>query len=381
MITIITPSCRQKNLQRLYESIEFHIIEKWIIVYDTSKNRTYEKLFASNPKIIEVEHNESGKAGHAQRNYGTTLVEDGHIYFLDDDNIIHPDFWAVVAILEPTKFYTFDQRRNSKTILKGNNIRLSKIDTAMFIVHKKHTVGILWNKDMYNADGHFISEIYTKYTNDHIYIDQICCYYNYLSTSQESGRLVHYEDLQRNFLYSHTNKHNSIVRNLVSNPIANPANPIAKPIANHITKSIANHITKPISNNITKPIANHITKPIANHITKPIANHIAKLTKPLTNLAKPLTNLAKPLTNLAKPLTNLAKPLTKLTNPANPANPAKPANPTGNNRIPKYRLTQKGIISPPPNVSYPDISPCPFSRGYRHLETPCVNSIKHKAEI
>jgi hypothetical protein len=221
MITIITPSCRQNNLQKLYESIEFDIIDKWIIVYDTSKNRTYNKIFTTNPKVLEVTCNEIGKAGHAQRNYGMNLVKKGHIYFLDDDNIIHPDFWAVVHILEGTCFYTFDQQRTYASILKGNYIRVGKIDTAMFIVHKKHTAGILWIKDRYDADGHFISEIYSKYRPEHKYINQVCCYYNYLATPQLPRRVITYQEMTQGSV--NTNRaipnRNLVISNIVPNVI------------------------------------------------------------------------------------------------------------------------------------------------------------------
>lgn len=250
MISIITPSCRQENLQKLHDSIEFDKIDKWIIVYDTSKNRTYKKLFTNNSKILEVEHDEIGKAGHAQRNYGTRLVKDGHIYFLDDDNIIHPDFWAVVSILEDKKFYTFDQQRTSKTILKGNIIRTSYIDTAMFIVHKKHTDGVLWKKERYDADGLFISRIYAKYRNSHIYIEQVCCYYNYLITSQLPRSVVSFQDLTRNSFHSRINrdKPNIYVKpplNLIGNPRDLPIK-IENTVQNTIQKTIESSPGTPV---------------------------------------------------------------------------------------------------------------------------------------
>jgi hypothetical protein len=110
MLTIITPCCIQLNIQKVFNSIQFDKIEKWIIVYDTSKGRKYNKLYENHPKIIEVECN-AGISGNPQRNYGMTLVDDGFIYFLDDDNIVHPDFWSILDSLDPQYFYSFDQHR------------------------------------------------------------------------------------------------------------------------------------------------------------------------------------------------------------------------------------------------------------------------------
>jgi hypothetical protein len=180
MLTIITPSCRQLLLHKIKESIEFEKIDRWIIVYDTSKNRSYNKIF-NHPKILETFCDHVGVVGHPQRNYGLSLVENGHIYFLDDDNIIHPNFWSIVNRLDIRFFYTFDQMRNKNgQLLLGNNVRVNHIDTAMFIVHKNHIKDIKWHEDRYNADGYFITDIFRTNPRSHIYINELACYYNFL---------------------------------------------------------------------------------------------------------------------------------------------------------------------------------------------------------
>jgi len=180
MLSIITPCYRQNNIPKLFNSINFDKIDKWIIVYDTSNERKYDKLYDTDPKILEVEC-DKGISGNPQRNYGLTLVNDGYIYFLDDDNIIHPNFWFIVDKLDGEHFYTFDQMRNKNgQVLYGNNIAIDNIDTAMFVVHKKHINEIEWMCDKYNADGYFISDINKNNNGKHIYIKSICCYYNYL---------------------------------------------------------------------------------------------------------------------------------------------------------------------------------------------------------
>jgi len=181
MLTIITPCCRQSNLPRLYESICFEKIQKWIIVYDTSKDRKYEKMYVGHSKILEVECNDIGVVGHPQRNYGMDLVEDGFFYFLDDDNIIHPNFWILTNSLSDSYFYTFNQLRDNKEqILPGDTIATSRIDTAMFVVHKNHVKGTRWRTHEYDADGHFIIDILNKNRYFHVYKNAIGCYYNYL---------------------------------------------------------------------------------------------------------------------------------------------------------------------------------------------------------
>ena len=186
MLSIITPCYRQYNIPKLYNSIIFDKINKWIIVYDTSNNKKYNKLYENHEKILEIECSIIGKVGNPQRNVGINYVDDGYIYFLDDDNIIHPNFWSIINILDSNVsnvFVTFDQLRKNRT-LYGKNIKVNQIDTAMFIVHKKHINNIKWREDKYNADGFFITEIYDNNKKLHKYMNQIGCYYNFLENNK-----------------------------------------------------------------------------------------------------------------------------------------------------------------------------------------------------
>ena len=91
-IYIVTPCYRQQNLETIRKSIDFSVIHKWYIVYDTSRDRHYTKIF-KDPQIIELECSDFGIAGHPQRNFAIDIIEDGFIYFVDDDNIVHPNCW------------------------------------------------------------------------------------------------------------------------------------------------------------------------------------------------------------------------------------------------------------------------------------------------
>lgn len=184
-ITIITPSCNIKNLPMLYYSIKFDKINKWIIVYDTTKE-SYCHLFSNHKQIVEVDCKSSlnGIVGNTQRNYGLSLVDhDNFIYFLDDDNIIHPDFWEIIKELEEDTIHTFNQYRdknNLDNILLGNRIEKYCIDTAMYIIHKNMIGDIKWQEDLYEADGKFISDIYSTGKYKQKYFNNSFSYYNYL---------------------------------------------------------------------------------------------------------------------------------------------------------------------------------------------------------
>lgn len=177
-LTIITPSYRTDNLQKIKDSIDFDYVNEWIIVYDGSKITDCPNLFIDNDKIKEYVYKGSGLSGNPQRNFALTKItnKDTYLYYLDDDNTIYKPFYKLLDIIDKGKIYTFNQ----KDRIKGNNITVGGIDTAMCLIHYSLCEGIKWITDKYDADGYYIKECYDKNTNKHIYIDEDLCTYNVL---------------------------------------------------------------------------------------------------------------------------------------------------------------------------------------------------------
>ena len=112
-LTIITPSYRVNNLLEIKKSIHFEYIEEWIIVYDGSKITDNPNIFENqeNNKIKEYVFKGEGISGNPQRNFALTKITnpDTLIYYLDDDNIFHPDMYKLLNIIDNDKMYTFNQ--------------------------------------------------------------------------------------------------------------------------------------------------------------------------------------------------------------------------------------------------------------------------------
>ena len=190
-VVLITPSIRLNNLLKIRDSIKFEYINKWIIIYDGSKITENPKLFTNDSfsdKIEEHVYKGDGKSGNPQRNYALDLIKDmdTYLYYLDDDNIIHPELYTLLSTLEDNRMYTFDQQRSDnifpyKTLLKGDNIALYNIDTAMMLIDYNLCRNIRWDAYKYNADGLYITECYEKNKNNWIYIDKTMAFYNLLS--------------------------------------------------------------------------------------------------------------------------------------------------------------------------------------------------------
>lgn len=187
-LSIITPCSRPVNLKRIAESIQFDKIDRWYIVYDTSPAkgttvpRTYEKQFLDNPKISELECN-IRCWGNPQRNLALSLITNGLVYYLDDDNIIHEAFWSELDSFDLDHLYSFDQYHcNKQLIVKGGRLQEKFIDTAQYIVPRQLIGDLVW--DMLDAglgsDGRFTEDLNRLHGSKHVYVPKVLCYYNFL---------------------------------------------------------------------------------------------------------------------------------------------------------------------------------------------------------
>ena len=181
-LTIITTAYKLDLLKKkVYDSIHFEHVHEWIIVYDGTKIAEDFRMFKGHPKIKEYVYRGEGISGNPQRNYALSKIteEDTFLYYLDDDNIIHPKLYDLLVILRKNFLYTFDRED-----LKGNKIQARHIDTAMFLVYFGLCKELRWKADIYEADGIYISDIWKKLGNC-VYVPLTLCYYNKLSKIQE----------------------------------------------------------------------------------------------------------------------------------------------------------------------------------------------------
>lgn len=177
-ITIVTPSYRINNLLEIKKSINFNYINEWIIVYDGGKITNNPEIFKGQEdgKIKEYVYKceNGGISGNPQRNHALNIITDSNamLYYLDDDNVIHPNLYRLLNIISNDKMYTFNQYCR----IKGNNIKVNCIDTAMAIIPYNRVKNVRWILDKYNADGFYIEQCYTKC--NHVYVDNNLCFYN-----------------------------------------------------------------------------------------------------------------------------------------------------------------------------------------------------------
>ena len=192
-VHIITPCCRPGNLDTLRQSIRFDMIDTWHIVYDTSHGRSYPGRYTGVPKIVETECDVPAAVGNAARNSALDAIpvtdDDAVVYFLDDDNTMHPRFWEELPAMDATHIYTWDQDNDidPDSILTGNDPRLRHIDTAMVLAPRTLIGDLRWDLDLYWADGVFIEALVDKHRDRHIYLPQVLCTYNAVAPRAHTG--------------------------------------------------------------------------------------------------------------------------------------------------------------------------------------------------
>ncbi len=188
LLTIITPCTIPGNLKTIQESIDFNYVKEWIIVYDEKYVSSIPtNVFDKTDKIKEYICGDKGVNGNPQRNFALSVVQnqDTFLYFLDDDNLMHPDFYHFLSEIEPGKMYTFNQSRPEtefpfKPVLKGSTPQVQNIDTGMMLIDFQLCNDIRWINENGNADGFYINECYRRNIENWIFVDKILSFYKKL---------------------------------------------------------------------------------------------------------------------------------------------------------------------------------------------------------
>lgn len=177
-LNIITPCYRTENLHKISKSINIPRENyRWMVICDLNELPPEEKI----PENCEIylHTDKNSKVGNSQRNFALDLINDGYVYFNDDDTIIHSDLWKNIMNCD-SDFISFIQERKDKVIrLRGKVIEVGSIDTHNFVVSRSIVGKIRWKIDEYRADGMFAREC-KKESKSYFYIPKVLSTYNSL---------------------------------------------------------------------------------------------------------------------------------------------------------------------------------------------------------
>lgn len=199
MLNIITPCSRLGSLPimnteiaELYQAIPD--LKWWIIVDGNCSPEIGPtiKRKLDHPYVhMEVVAGE-GRSGNDQRNRALDLAEPGFVYFLDDDNILHPDFIKYIQSLmdrmvnegKQGAVWHQDVRQRYVRRIAPDRIKMGMIDTAQYLLTTDIIGDLRWIPDEHCADGFFIEELHRKNPDKFLYIDMVLCYCNEIGRYQ-----------------------------------------------------------------------------------------------------------------------------------------------------------------------------------------------------
>jgi hypothetical protein len=178
-LNIITPCSRPENLKAIKESINIPKRNyRWIVVFDREEIPTDFYL----PKNAEYHCYKQWNScvGHGQRNYGLSLINKGHVYFNDDDTVIHPEFWENIKYCKEMDFISFNQANKDGSMrLNYDTPGVGFVDSHNFIVKAEVAKQKLFEVNLYYADGIYAEECF-DISKKILYIPKVLSIYNSL---------------------------------------------------------------------------------------------------------------------------------------------------------------------------------------------------------
>jgi len=195
-ISIITRCTRTQNLEIIKESIFNNVPNgfnlTWHILFDTAvlKDIDAELLSRLNTDNIVLHFKKGDEWGNWNRLNDLIQQISGWIYNLDDDNILHEDFYQKVSETianNPKCLGLIFSQKVGGIDFSGVDVReadpkntvVQKIDLAQWLIHSELHLNNLYGSG-YRADGEFIESLYKENPDSFVFIKDILCYYNAL---------------------------------------------------------------------------------------------------------------------------------------------------------------------------------------------------------
>lgn len=192
-IHILTRCSRPNNLLKVANSIPKAEDIVWHVIFDSTRLKDIDvdlltKLQEFSPRIY-FEYSQGGDYLYPQMSrIIKDTIQSGWIYSLDDDNILHENFYEKVKqhIGDSVDGIVFNQHVAGKDFTgldvryaKPENMKVRHIDLAQFVLNRKVFDRIEFEAG-YDADGRFIEKVYESNPDGFIFIDEILAHYNYL---------------------------------------------------------------------------------------------------------------------------------------------------------------------------------------------------------
>jgi hypothetical protein len=181
-LIVITPCSRPQELVTLNRSITFRCT--WIIVFDAPEVRA--TVDTADATVVLLA-SPGGIAGKHQVNTGLAYCREhglsGFVYVLDDDNVMHEDFFTGISasIASGKRGYIFQQQISPDKVraVSPGTTRTGYIDQGQFILHTDLLRDTRYQQH-YDADGYLIEALFAQQPDEFEFVHKTLAYYNRL---------------------------------------------------------------------------------------------------------------------------------------------------------------------------------------------------------
>lgn len=197
LLNIITAVSRENNLYYIQDNLnkikEINI--RWYLIFD--KTCMTSLKIPQDLKFYHAEisyNNRNDSSGSIQKNLALSKIQDGWIYCLDDDNIIHPNFEkCFIKSLQKNpekKAFVFSQCNYKHNVIISAEVARKTvqnldfknwaIDAGGYVVHsdivREHNAK--YKEYVHESDRHFWKSIVENCTDKIAFIDNVATYHN-----------------------------------------------------------------------------------------------------------------------------------------------------------------------------------------------------------
>ena len=193
---VITRCTRVENLLTIADSVYKEGVDvTWHVVFDTGVVKDIEaSLLGELYKLGAVLYFKQGSPGTYMYPEINELIRENIPYgefvtLIDDDNIVHPDYYESIKDAYDTDNITYAFCYNQLVTVSDQSYRQASPENTVVggIDLAQYTFLSTAIKDDesafvsgYCGDGEFIQALHSKFPNNFVFIDQTLCYYNYL---------------------------------------------------------------------------------------------------------------------------------------------------------------------------------------------------------
>lgn len=191
----LTRCSRPENLTTIQQSLYTEDVDVlWHILFDCKsiKDLDSELLLSISKSNTFLYFTKSDKNDYLYPQLSLVIekITDGYVTILDDDNIVHPDFFLnikrEISSHSDKKVFVYDQQVDGKdftglTIRKAipENMVLKGVDSGQYVIEKSIYNNFKYQPG-YDSDGKFIELLFNKYPSIFHFVPKVLCYYNFL---------------------------------------------------------------------------------------------------------------------------------------------------------------------------------------------------------